>query len=104
MCRGFDREEYDRTHGGYDGTGDELLPDALPANVSPDRDRLVCYATTEGRMALMDPEKGSIFIQTLTKVLWVCVCVCTCMCVCVWGGSVQLHPSVRNARKKTVIK
>ena len=69
MCRGFDREEYDRTHGGYDAAGDELLPDALPANVSPDRDRLVCYATTEGRMALMDPEKGSIFIQTLTKVL-----------------------------------
>ena len=78
MCRGFDREEYLRTHGGYDAAGEELLPDALPANVSPDRDRLVCYATTEGRMALMDPEKGSLFIQTLTKV---CRCVCVCLCV-----------------------
>ena len=87
MCRGFDRDEYDRTHGGYDATGNELLPDTLPAKMSPDRDRLVCYATTEGHMALMDPEKGSVFIQTLTKVLWVCVWVYVHMyaCMCVGG-------------------
>lgn len=69
MCRGFDREEYERSNHGYDGTADELFPESLPANISPHRDRLVCYATTEGRMAPMDPEKGSLFIQTLTKVL-----------------------------------
>ncbi|KAK7104235.1 hypothetical protein V1264_018989 [Littorina saxatilis] len=69
MCRGFDAAEYRRSMQKYDAAGCILFEDSLPANVSPDRDRLVCYATTEGRMAPLDPEKGSLFIQTLTKVL-----------------------------------